>query len=461
MKRIDEINARLGQIRDELKPLASREDKFTDAERTTWTTLAGEQDLLEGERAELEDRAERLHRADRVLPESTAGKAARDFELPEGVRDMSQVPGPEARARAADIVEHSRSFRSDDHRESVTNLIERGGAFGDYVARIALATSGDEYRQAWMSYLSGKIPNAREAFLLERAMTAGTGSSGGYFVPLYLDPTMILTGAGVYNEIRQHSDVRQISTLTFNGVTAAQITASEISENAAFSDNTPTVGQIQFSMLKAGAYVPASFEAFEDIENLANDVSQLIADAKDNYEGNRLTVGSGSGQPTGVVTAVNARTASRVSPATGGAFVVGDVYKLHQSLDPRFRRNNSANRMFIASVNIINTMRQFATANVYHAFLTDLAGGQPPVLLGDTLAETSDMDTVATTGNKILLYGDFSRYLVVDRVGLTTEFIPNVFDQSTGRPSGTRAWLAHWRWNATAADANAFRVLVL
>jgi hypothetical protein len=35
------------------------------------------------------------------------------------------------------------------------------------------------------------------------------------------------------------------------------------------------------------------------------------------------------------------------------------------------------------SVNIIDTDRQFATANNYHAFLTDLTTGQPPRLLGD------------------------------------------------------------------------------
>lgn len=460
MNRLTTIASRMVELKPEIKALAAREDEFTDAERARWTEVTTEFDGLDVERTELEDRAERADRAARVLPAPTT-EAARDFRLPDSVRDTTTIPGPEARAQAMDIVEHSRSFTDDSHRESVTRLIERRGVVGDKVARLALATAGEDYREAWVTYLSGHAVTPQQSFLLERAMTAGTGNSGGYFVPLYLDPTMILTGAGSFNAIRQRADVRQISTLTFNGVTAAQITASEVSEAAAFSDNSPTVGQITMSMLKAGAYIPASFEAFEDIENLANDVSSLIADAKTNYEANRLTVGSNSGQPNGVITAVGAVTASRVSPATGGAFVVGDVYKLHQSLDPRFRRSNSARRAFMANVNVINLMRQFATANVYHAFLTDLAGGQPPNLLGDSLEEASDMSGTITTGNKVLLYGDFSRYLIVDRIGLTTEFIPNVFDQSTARPTGQRAWLAHWRWNSTAADPNAFRVLSL
>jgi HK97 family phage major capsid protein len=91
----------------------------------------------------------------------------------------------------------------------------------------------------------------------------------------------------------------------------------------------------------------------------------------------------------------------------------------------------------MASVNIIDLMRQFATANNYHAFLTDMTTGQPPRLLGDPLIEASTMSTTVTTGQNIALYGDFRQFYIIDRVGMSVEFIPNVFDQATGRPSGT------------------------
>ena len=115
----------------------------------------------------------------------------------------------------------------------------------------------------------------------------------------------------------------------------------------------------------------------------------------------------------------------------------------------------------MSSVNIIDTIRQFATANNYNAFLTDLTGGNPPMMIGDPYLEASTMATAVTTGNNILLYGDFHQFLIIDRVGISTEFIPNVFDQASGRPSGTRAWLMHWRFGSGCADANAFRVLLL
>ena len=90
----------------------------------------------------------------------------------------------------------------------------------------------------------------------------------------------------------------------------------------------------------------------------------------------QFATGSGSA-PHGVVTDVTAITASRVTPATGGTFVVGDLYKLHAALPARYRHNTDSTA-WMMSVNIIDTVRQFATANNYHAFLTDLTNGQPP-----------------------------------------------------------------------------------
>jgi HK97 family phage major capsid protein len=179
-----------------------------------------------------------------------------------------------------------------------------------------------------------------------------------------------------------------------------------------------------------------------------------------NYETTQFTTGSGSA-PHGVVADVTAITASRVSPATGGAFVVGDVYKLQSALPATVRNADPRQRAWIANVAVIDAMRQFATANNTASFLTELGGGQPTRLLGDGLYEVSAMDSAITTGSNALLAGDFSRFLIIDRLGLTTEFLPNVWDQASGRPSGTRAYLCHFRVGSVASDPNAFRVLKL
>jgi HK97 family phage major capsid protein len=483
--RLEKIESRLREVKSSLKPLAERNNAFNEAETALWKSLVEEQNVLEGERDELLDRNERKERADRVLPDTTP---SRSFSFKKGTqtkfdsineRDLQNVNGDRVRDAALSYLEDApaEQYHGETNVERIADIVARDDQTGADLARMTVATSTPEYRDAWVAYMSGGLvecDDSQKSLLKraltardergpqgERAMTAGTGSSGGYLVPLYLDPTLVITGAGTANQIRKISRTEDISTLVYNGSTAGQITMSEVTEAGVFSDNSPTLTQVQFSMLKAGAYVPASFEAVQDIEGLVNSVGALFADAKANYEANRLTVGNGTTQPQGVVTGVNAVTASRVSPATGGAFVVGDVYTTHQSLAPRHRQGDPSKRAFLANVSIINKMRQFATANNYHAFLTDLGGGQPQNLIGDQLIEASDMDSTTTTGTKILLYGNFERFLIVTRIGLTTEFIPHLFDQATGRPSGQRAWLCHYRLNAKVNDASAFELLVL
>jgi HK97 family phage major capsid protein len=59
---------------------------------------------------------------------------------------------------------------------------------------------------------------------------------------------------------------------------------------------------------------------------------------------------------------------------------------------------------------------------------------------------------------KHVVFGDFSRYLIVDRVGLTVDFIPHLFGASQ-RPTGQRGLYCYWRNGAKVLDANAFRAL--
>lgn len=455
INRLDFVRARMQEMKPRYDELGGR-DKLEDEERAEYDRLKGEWGTLDEDRKDLEDRQARALAASAI--NFNVNRNPDPFQVDLRTADRGDV----IRAGKAAVEAATSRFARPEHAENVTKLIGRGGKIGETVARLAVTTASEDYSRAWLDAMTGGpvdpiLQRANEEY---RAMTAGTGSSGGYMVPLMLDPTMVVTGAGSYNPFRQVSNVKQITTLTYNGATAAQVTAGLLGENAAFSDNAPTVSQVQIPTYKIGAYIPASFEAFEDIDALAADVGTLFSDARDNYEASQFATGSGSA-PHGVITDVTAITASRVAPATGGVYVVGDVYKVHQALPARYRYMDAGSRAWVMNVGTIDTTRQFATANNYHAFLTDLTGGQPSRLLGDQLLEASAMSASLTTGQNILLYGDFARFYIIDRIGMSTEFIPNVFDQSTGRPSGTRAWLMHWRVGSGVADAGAFRVLLL
>jgi HK97 family phage major capsid protein len=193
----------------------------------------------------------------------------------------------------------------------------------------------------------------------------------------------------------------------------------------------------------------------------------LFADAKVNLEAIAFQTGSGSSQPKGVMTAVAAVGGSRIASATAATYALADAFSVHAALPARFRNaqteGSTNHRAFLASLAVIDKTRQLAMAqNSANSVWTDINGNFPAIFLGDNIYEGSSLSTnFTTTGQDILLFGDFSRYYIIDRIGFSTEFIPNTFDQATGRPNASRAWISHWRTGGDCVDTNAFRDLRL
>jgi HK97 family phage major capsid protein len=199
------------------------------------------------------------------------------------------------------------------------------------------------------------------------------------------------------------------------------------------------------------AFVPFSVQAEDDLDALAADVSEMFADAKARLELNAFTLGTGTGQPFGFVTE-----AATVATTAADTYAIADVYKLQQGVSPRYRGQGK----WMMNLNIINLTRQFGTANNYHGFLTDLGGGKPSQLLGQDLYENSELlgTITAAQTNKIVAYGDFSKYRIHDRIGMTVELIPTLFG-ATRRPTGQRGWYCRFRHGARLVDTNAVKLL--
>ena len=83
-------------------------------------------------------------------------------------------------------------------------------------------------------------------------------------------------------------------------------------------------------------------------------------------------------------------------------------------------------------------------------------------LLGHPVYEASAQSGTFTTGQLIGVFGDFSYFKIVDRIGLTVETIPHLFGAAQGNlPTGQRGLFAYWRVGSKVLDANAFRTLKL
>jgi HK97 family phage major capsid protein/HK97 family phage prohead protease len=346
--------------------------------------------------------------------------------------ELSAFPGSSDRSAAQSAVERLLT-NVDDERCTL--------------ARRILTTGSAVYERAFGKTLVGQALTAEEA----RALSL-TDAAGGYAVPFQLDPTVILTSSGSKSPIRQISRVVQVTGKEWQGITSAGITVSRDAEAAEVSDDSPSFGQPVIRPTRVAGFVPFSVELDQDWGSLRSELTGLLSDAKTQEENVSFITGTGTPPaPGGVVATLNS--SSHVTAGGTAAFAAADVYALENAVPNRFRDN----AVMLASKSIYNRVRQFDTAG--GAQLWERIGkGMPNELLGYPAYEASAMATALTTGQLILLMGDFSQFLIVDRVGMSVELVPHLLG-SNRRPTGERGIYAIWRNSSKILTDAAFRLL--
>ncbi len=371
--------------------------------------------------------------------------------------------------RPAEKNHDARTMTPDQVRDAVTSSIEDRDIDPTYARALLqrhrddrawaanlLARGSEVYAAAWFKMVTGRahLLDAEE----RAALAVGTNTQGGYLVPTHLDPTIILTNTGSVNAVRALARVVTLTREnTWNGVTSAGVTASWDAELAEVSDDTPAIGNAQIPTYQAQALVQASLHAIDDIEGLASDVLMMFADARDRLEGAAHCTGTGSAQPTGIFTALDANTNVEVTSTTAATIGVVDLQGLLRALGPRFRGNAT----WLMAPVYADAIKNLGTA-LSNAYSTDLTQPNAPRLLGKPVVESDDAPTTQTTtvrDNEIVV-GDFRNYVIVDKPGSTTiDFIPHLFNTANNLPDGRSAWYMRFRSGADSVNDLAFRLL--
>jgi HK97 family phage major capsid protein len=480
------VEERVATLGDEIRSLADRDD-LSPAEDERFDAATVEYKHAVEERDNLRAKYDRLQRASRLLTNRTPGDARtvetgptlvsrnkRDpFDLTE-IRALEMQSGPaavgqEMRARAHDAVEMAPEYVAHDHRESAAKLVDDAGIYRDDAGNMIdagasfsqhmLTHGSPEYVRAWNQYMAGGINNVENRTALSTA-----GANGGFMIPFFLDPTIILTNAGVVNPMRGISKVVTIPTNVWHGVSSAGVTAEWTGEASEFTDASPSFLQPTITPIRADAYVQASFEVVAD-SNVAAQIGTLFADAKNRLEGTAFVSGTGSTQPEGIVTRLSVTTTSKVSAQTNGSFGAVDVFALVNNLPARYQNDCE----WLGHWFTYNLARQFGGANQPN-FWVDLGPGIPSQMLGVSTYQSSAMlnagggvglSSATASNDNILILGDFSEgYLIVDRIGLETVYNPLVLG-SNRRPTGEVGWACYWRVGADTVNSDAFRMLVV
>ncbi|GAA2850238.1 hypothetical protein GCM10010472_04130 [Pseudonocardia halophobica] len=375
-------------------------------------------------------------------------------------RDRHAVTS-EYRARALDAVEQMPGA-NDKIRAAATAMVEQHDDGNGNLSRLVLALSSPAYYRAWSKLardaaheLSPEETAAMEhSRQVARAMSL-TDNAGGVLVPFQLDPAVIIRSNGTLNEIRQIARQVVATGDVWHGVGSEAISWSWDAEGSEVSDDTPPFDSPAIPVHAARGFVPISIEALEDEANVAQELARLFAAGKEDLEAEAFATGTGSGQPTGIVTAL-AGGSSVVSTIQDGAFAAGDIYALDSALPARFRKRAS----WLAHRTVYNSVRRF-DANGGAQMWERIGADQPAKLMGRDALECEAMDSTWAAGgtDNLMVYGDFSHFVIADRVGFRIELVPHLFG-SNRRPTGQRGWFAWYRTGSDSVNDGAFRMLV-
>ena len=307
---------------------------------------------IERQVGEHEQQIAYLESVDAARSRPTAPNFNRTHEpvAPPDVRNLSRSQAREAAKRKIDEC-------PDAERQAILDKMIRTASprrddglrsfDGDEVARMMLITESDAYRSAFMKGITTQSPawTADEVRALNevRAMQAYTNAGGGFGVPIFIDPTIIITTSTNRSPILDVARIENITTTAWKGVSGAGAAWSFDAESAAVSDDSVTLAQPSVTAHMARGFIPFSMEFEDDYPNGAGELGNVLDVGYHDLLASKLINGTGTAEPWGIVAALDANTNVEVTPTTDGAFGAVDIDKVWKSLPERCR-GSSPNR---------------------------------------------------------------------------------------------------------------------
>lgn len=250
-----------------------------------------------------------------------------------------------------------------------------------------------------------------------KAANETTAADGGYLVPrsysnelvTSINEGSVLRTAGARVLSISGTNSFRVPTMT-NATTAAIIKA----ESTSFSEEYPTIGEVEFTPFKYTALSLATDELLADSRiDVFNQV--LAPDAVNRFikaENTDFATGGGSSAPQGVMIGGQVG----VTAAATNAITADEIIDTYHSLKTEYRRN-AVWLMNDATLKVIRKFRESSTTGAY-LWQPGLAQGQPDTILGRPVYTLSTVDTIAT-GKKVIAFGDMSYYWIADFGGLS------------------------------------------
>lgn len=248
-----------------------------------------------------------------------------------------------------------------------------------------------------------------------RTQTTGTTTAGGFTVPTELAATIVKSmkawGPMYDGDITTVFQTSSGNPLKIPTVDDTAVTAEKHTEGTALTDDggkDVTFGQKSLdSYVFDTEFLRFSMELAQDsILNVEQLLGELLGERLGRIANRELTVGDGTGDPNGVVTASSlGKTAAAVAAVTGD-----ELIDLLHSVDPAYRQSPKVRWMFNDLT--LSAIRKLKDGDGNYLWqMGDVTKDSPATLLGYRYEINQAMPAM-TTGLKPIIFGDFGRYFV-------------------------------------------------
>jgi HK97 family phage major capsid protein len=398
--------------------------------------------------------------------EACAAQEALDAEM----REVTPPPQPQPGAGAGNGTTADPALR-----ENATENERRLAEMPESMRRSFTIASSREYRGEFVRWartgqVSAKLDGFQSELRAYSGLNVGTGSQGEYTIPVGFQRELEIT-MKAYGGMRRNA--RIVPTNTGNALhwPVTDDTANQgrwLAEAAGVAQTNPTFSEVVYN-----AYLASSDQVLVSVQLLqdsAFDLEALLAQLLGIRLG-RLTeagytTGTGTTQPTGIVTAINndaspntvtaaGSSANDGTGATGSNSIGSDDFEsLISAVDPSYR----VGAKFMAHWSILDYLRKVKDKYGRPLF-TDPTTGELKKIMGYELdwnaAMAPAVNGVPAAATDTVVFGKFNEYIIRDVLGMTMVRYNEMY-----MPNHQVGFQAYLRTDGERLQAKAFSMLV-
>ena len=285
-----------------------------------------------------------------------------------------------------------------------------------------------------------------------RDRSTGTDAQGGYTVPTEVSGTII-------EALKAFGGMRSVATVisTATGVPMTMPTSDGtteegeiLGENTAAAAADPSFGVVNLGVHKySSKTVAVPIELLQDSNaDIEAFVNNRLITRLGRITNKHFTVGTGSSQPSGVLTGATLGVTG--AKAQVDSVTYDDLVELEHSLDPAYREGGRCAFMFADAT--LKAIKKLKDGQGRPLWLPGIDVKEPASILGYRYVINQSVPAMAATA-KSVLFGDFSKYIIRDAMGITMyRFADSAFAQK-----GQVGFLAFMRSGGVLTDTQAVK----